>query len=191
VTRDGTLAAFGFPPDASKKERLVGGVSRLLALSLFEDQEALFEERPDGWRQRYGEVRRFVEEEVAAGRIPRGDLDVSCIGAGERFGELVSNEQAMVLHEREAERFRRRYPGTHLDGPVPDLSPDAIEKTIRRQPELREGYLDWVARQRRAAIGHAVYEAVNSALWLDGQADNGKPEPRPVVSNAQRWAGTA
>jgi hypothetical protein len=191
VTRDGTLAIFGVRPGASKKERLVAAVSGLLAVALFEDQEALFEEEPDVWRQRYGEVRRFVEEEVAAGRIPRGDLDVSCIGAGERFGELVSNEQAMVLHEREAERLRRRHPGTHLDGPVPDLSPDAIEKTIRRQPELREGMLDWVARQRREAVAYAVYGAVRSAQWLDGRGGNGKPGSRPVVSTAARWAGVA
>jgi hypothetical protein len=184
VTRD---AAFGVRPGASRQERLVAAVSGVLAVAMFEDQEALFEERPDVWRERFGEVRRFVEDEVAAGRIPGGDLDVSCIRAGERFGEIVSNEQAMVLHERERDRLRERHGPTAVTRSGPDLRPERIDETVRRQPELREGLLDWVARARREAVAYAVYEAVRSALWLDRRADNEKP--RPVISTAARWAG--
>jgi hypothetical protein len=164
---------------------LVAAVSGVLAVAMFEDQEALFEERPDLWRERYLAVRGFVLDEVAAGRIPDGDLDVSCIEAGERFGDLVSNVQAMILHERERDRLRERHGPGAVPRSGPDLSPERIDE-IEHRPELREGMLDWVARQRREAVAYALYQAVRPAQWLDGRGGS-----RPVVSTAARWAGVA
>jgi hypothetical protein len=169
VSRDEVLASFGVPPDASNEERLAGLATGLLAVDLFDDQAALFVDQ-DIWRQRHAEVYNLVQAEQVAGRLPRGDLDVTCIHMMDAFADLITDERAVVLHEREHERLRRKHPDAGF-GPV--------------------------GSDRRNAVAYAVYGAVNLALvWLGkygdgGDGGGGPDEPSRRLPDPNRWAVVA